>query len=80
MIDGGTSGTTGGVVDVEVADSETASLMITVFTSHWMVNHTGLDLVFGQQYVWAPFLHASPITTVVAIESLLGAFAALQSS
>ena len=52
MIEGGTSGSSSCVIDIEIAvDPETSSLMVTVFTSHWMINHTGLDLIFGQQYV-----------------------------
>ncbi len=52
VADADAGGGSGCVVDMEsTVDPETASLVLTFFTSHWMVNHSGLDLSFGQQYV-----------------------------
>ncbi len=42
----------GCVMEVETAtDAESGSYLITVFTSHWFIDCSGLQLSFGHQYV-----------------------------
>ncbi len=56
----------GGASDVVLSmdssvDTGTACLCVTVYASHWLMNHTGLDVDFGRTYVPVNILSVGPL-------------------